>query len=55
MVSTFAGSGTKGFADGTATEAQFKRPGGVAVGSSGNVYVADSDNHRIRKMEYKVP
>ena len=50
MVSTFAGSGTKGFADGTGTEAQFNGPYGVAVGSSGNVYVADSGNHRIRKI-----
>jgi len=50
VVSTFAGSGTKGFADGTATEAQFKRPGGVAVGSSGNVFVADQVNHLIRKI-----
>ncbi|VDA99455.1 hypothetical protein S1OALGB6SA_523, partial [Olavius algarvensis spirochete endosymbiont] len=30
-------------------------PTGVAVDSSGNVYVADFNNHRIRKLEYKVP
>jgi len=50
VVSTLAGTGTEGFADGTGTEAQFDFPSGVAVDSSGNVYVADSGNHRIRKI-----
>ena len=50
MVSTLAGSGTPGNADGTGTSASFTYPRGVAVDGAGNVYVADSDNHRIRKI-----
>ena len=49
-VSTLAGSGTEGFADGTGTNAQFNRPYGVAVAPNGTIYVADTDNHRIRKI-----
>lgn len=48
VVSTLAGSGAAGFADGTGTAAQFNSPFGVAVDSSGNVYVADTQSHRIR-------
>jgi len=54
-VSTLAGSGTAGYRDGAAAEARFNSPTGVALDSSGNVYVADESNHRIRKIEYRVP
>ena len=40
----------KGDADGTGSAARFNLPRGVAVDDSGNVYVADTDNHTIRKI-----
>jgi len=50
VVSTLAGSGTPAYADGTGTEASFYYPFGIAVDGSGNVFVADHFNHRIRKI-----
>jgi len=50
QVTTIAGTGVAGLQDGAAATAQFKDPYGVAVDSSGAVYVADSGNHRIRKI-----
>ena len=50
-VTTLAGTaGTSGFTDGVGTNAEFFNPHGVAVDSSGNVYVADTYNHLIRKI-----
>ena len=50
VVSTFAGSGTRGYADGSADVAQFNLPVDVSIDLSGNLYVADADNHKIRKI-----
>jgi sugar lactone lactonase YvrE len=49
VVTTVAGS-TRGVADGTGAAAQFNSPRGAAVDRSGNIYVADMANHRIRKI-----
>ncbi|MCL2726555.1 MAG: hypothetical protein FWD69_19215 [Polyangiaceae bacterium] len=50
QVSTLAGNGTNGFADDTGTAASFNSPWGLAVDTSGNVYVADNGNNKIRKV-----
>jgi len=51
VVSTLAGLARKaGSADGTGGAARFNVPSGVAVDGSGNVYVADTSNHTIRKI-----
>ena len=49
VVTTFAGS-SYGYLDGTGTAAQFAGPSGVAVDASGNVYVGDQYNRRVRKV-----
>jgi len=48
-VATLAG-GTEGFADGTGTQAAFHTPSGIAIDRDGNLYVADTGNHAIRKV-----
>ncbi|GEM_PF-380356 len=50
VVSTYAGSGYGGFADGSAGTSKFLRPRGVSSDALGNVYVADWDNSRVRKI-----
>ncbi|HMW05076.1 MAG TPA: hypothetical protein PK079_05375 [Leptospiraceae bacterium] len=42
--------GSSGSSDGVGTSATFNNPYGVAVDSSGVVYVADSGNNKIRKI-----
>ena len=50
-VSTIAGSGTSGFMDGNAATAQFNFPRGITVDDNGILFVADSENHRIRRID----
>jgi serine/threonine-protein kinase len=49
-VTTLAGTGAAGYADGPLAEAQFRAPEGIAVDGAGNVYVADTGNQRIREI-----
>jgi streptogramin lyase len=50
VVTTLAGSGSKGATDATGTAASFYYPSGVAVDATGNVYVADEVNNKIRNV-----
>jgi sugar lactone lactonase YvrE len=50
VVSTFAGNGQPGFAEGTGTSASFNSPAGIAIDNGGNLYIADEYNNRIRKI-----
>ena len=52
IISTIAGTGTYGYSgdNGAATSATLTYPRGVGLDTAGNVYIADTDNHRIRKV-----
>ena len=50
VVTTLAGTGTAGHADGTGAAASFNRPNGVATDGAGNIYVADTNNSIIRNI-----
>lgn len=51
QVSTLAGNGIAGHKDDLRDAAQFNGPRGLVVDPQGNVFVADSGNHRIRKIK----
>ena len=50
VVSTYAGDGFRGSSDGTALVAKFALPVGITIDSSGNLFVASSASHTIRKI-----
>ena len=51
QVSTVAGNGIKGYHDGIGPLVNFANPSSVAVDASGNIFVVDSDNNRIREIQ----
>ncbi len=50
VVSTVAGDGTAGFANGAGAMAEFNAPSGIALDRFGNLFVSDSNNQRVRKI-----
>jgi hypothetical protein len=57
VITTIAGDGTSGYGGdgGPATSAQLSNPIGVAVDPAGNLYIADNNNNRIRKVRLATP
>ncbi|MGH8614615.1 MAG: hypothetical protein ACREYF_21960, partial [Gammaproteobacteria bacterium] len=57
IITTVAGTGVYGYSGdgGPATEAKLYYPWGVALGSDGSLYIADTHNHRVRKVSSPLP
>lgn len=51
--SVLAGSGQKAFRDGAGEAAEFSQPHNLVVAPDGSIYVADTMNHRVRKLDPK--
>ena len=53
VIDAFAGAGERGFYGdgGPAIHARFKSPGGIALDAAGNLYVADTNNGRVRRID----
>src|SRR3989338_7316089 len=53
IITTFAGTGTQGYSGdgGPAIDAELHASAGICLDLSGNVYIADLGNHRVRKID----
>lgn len=51
QVATLGGAGTAGFGDGSADDAKLDHPQALAITQSGDVFIADSGNYRVRRMK----
>ncbi len=54
LIATIAGNGSRGYSGdgGLATQAQLNSPSAIALGSNGNLYVADEANNAVRLLQY---
>lgn len=52
IITTIAGDGSQGFSGdgGLATAARLRFPGGIAIAANGDLYIADTENHRVRRV-----
>lgn len=50
VTTTLAGTGGAGFADGNLDAAMFHHPQGIAITAAGEIFVADADNYRVRRI-----
>lgn len=51
LISTVAGTGSYGYVDGDTDASEFGFPEAIALATDGSIYVADTDNHAIRKIK----